>query len=118
MLPTLTSMVKYRRNYVQGGSYFFTVVINKRAKILCSELARACLRQAVKSCQKHFPFQGVVWVLFEDYLHTIWILPKNDSRYSQRWGFIKKEFTKAYIANGGSEQNRSKSRISKRERGI
>ena len=118
MSPTLSSMVNYRRNYLKGGSYFFTVVTDKRAKILCSPLARVCLKQAVKSCQRQFPFEGIAWVLLEDHLHTIWTLPKNDNRYSQRWGFIKKEFTKVYLAQGGSEQQRSESRKSKRERGV
>jgi putative transposase len=30
-------------------------------------------------------------------------LPKGDTRYSARWGWIKKEFTKAYPAAGGNE---------------
>ena len=118
MPSTLSSMVNYRRNYVNGGSYFFTVVTDNRAKILCSPLARACLRKAVRTCQQQFPFESVAWVLLEDHLHTIWTLPKNDTRYSARWGFIKKEFTKVYLAHGGNEQKRSNSRQSKRERGI
>jgi len=118
MSSTLSSMVKYRRNYLQGGTYFFTVVTNNRAKILCSPLARTCLRQAVLSCQRHFPFESVAWVLLEDHLHTIWTLPEKDNNYSARWGYIKKEFTKSYLANGGTEAQRSESRKSKRERGI
>ena len=111
-------MVEYRRNYVKGGAYFFTVVTDNRAKILCSPLARQCLRQAVQKCQQRFPFKSIAWVLLEDHLHTIWTLPENDNQYSMRWGFIKKEFTKVYLAGGGTEQPLNESRKSKRERGI
>ena len=30
-------MPNYRRNFVAGGTYFFTVVTDRRAKFLCSE---------------------------------------------------------------------------------
>ena len=57
-------------------------------------------------------------VLLDDHLHTIWTLPEGDTRYSARWGWIKKEFTKAYLATGGNEQSRSESRIRQRRRGV
>jgi hypothetical protein len=35
-----------------------------------------------------------------------------------RWGFIKKEFTKAWLLANGIEQPRSKSRVQQRRRGV
>jgi len=53
-------------------------------------------------------------VLLDDHLHAILTLPEGDTRYSARWEYIKKEFTKAYLAAGGNEQTRSGSRIKQR----
>jgi len=57
-------------------------------------------------------------VLLDEHLHTIWTLPEGGTRYSARWGWIKKEFTKAYLAAGGNEQARSGSRLRQRRRGV
>lgn len=111
-------MPNYRRNYTKGGCYFFTVVTDKRAKILCSDLARNCLRQAVTECQTRWPFQGLAWVLLEDHIHTVWTLPEGDDRYSLPWSWLKKEFSKSYLAAGGTEQTRSVSKQQRKERGI
>ena len=111
-------MPNYRRNYIKGGTYFFTVVTDKRANILCSKLARDCLRQAIKNCQTRWPFEGLAWVLLEDHLHTIWTLPEGDDRYSLRWAWIKKEFSKTYLLAGGVEQTKSHSKQRRNERGI
>ncbi len=111
-------MPNYRRAHVSGGSYFFTVVTYKRANILLSELARATLRTVIKECQERAPFQVDAFVLLPDHLHTIWTLPEGDSNYSFRWSFIKKEFSKRYMVQGGRELKQNKSRKEKFERGI
>ncbi len=41
-------MPNYRRCYVPGGSYFFTVVTERRAPILGNDLARDLLRAAFR----------------------------------------------------------------------
>ncbi len=111
-------MPNYRRHYLPGGSYFFTVVTENRAKILGSELARNCLQHAIKECQIKWTFETIAFVLLEDHLHTIWTLPTGDDNYSLRWGWIKKEFSKAYLAGGGQEQKPKASKRSRHERGI
>ena len=40
-------------------------------------------------------------VLLPDHLHAIWSLLPGDSEYSKRWGWIKKEFAKEWLAGGG-----------------
>ena len=42
--------MKYRRFYRNGGTYFFTVVINKRQKILTDDAVRLALRQQAVAC--------------------------------------------------------------------
>lgn len=111
-------MPEYQRSFQAGGTYFLTVVTANRSKILCLPSSREYLREAIKSCQRQWPFDDLAWVLLEDHLHTIWSLPKGDMDYSKRWGYIKKEFTKSYIAGGGLEQSTSMSRKNKRERGV
>lgn len=111
-------MPNYRRNYTSGGSYFFTVVTNNRAKILLVDGARRILREAIKDCQARWPFEIDAFVLLGDHLHTIWTLPANDANYSLCWSYIKKEFSKRYLAAGGQEQERNDSRQHRRERGF
>jgi len=107
-----------RRAYIPGGTYFFTVVTERRARILCGSLARSLLRRAFRDCRLRWPFVIQAIVLLPDHLHAIWTLPPDDSDYSARWGFIKKEFSKGWLAAGGSERPRSDSRFRNRRRGI
>lgn len=111
-------MAEYRRYYVAGGSYFFTVVSKHRANFLCDELAREILGQKMRTCQARWPFRVDAIVLLPDHLHAMWSLPEGDDRYSQRWGWIKKEFTKAWLAAGGREQVVSKARRRRGDRGV
>jgi len=58
------------------------------------------------------------WFCSMNHLHAILTLPEGDTRYSARWGWIKKEFIKAYLAADGSEQIRNDSRLRQRRRGV
>ena len=40
-------MSHFRRAYVPGGSFFFTVVTERRAPILCTDTSRVFLRTAI-----------------------------------------------------------------------
>src|SRR2546423_14326556 len=88
-------MADYRRWYVPGGSYFFTVVACRRAPLFSRELARSLLGDKLRECQKKWPFEVNAIVLLPDHLHTIWSLPPGDHAYPRRWAWTKKEFTKA-----------------------
>jgi REP-associated tyrosine transposase len=57
-------------------------------------------------------------VLLPDHLHTIWTLPAGDARYPARWGWIKKEFTKRWLAGGGHDYVVSAGRKREGRRGI
>ena len=111
-------MTDYRRWRVTGGTYFFTVVTEGRRPFLVDELARTCLREAIRIVRTRRPFQIDAIVLLPDHLHTVWSLPENDSDYSTRWRLIKRRFTRAYLAAGGAEANTSASRRAKGERSL
>ena len=106
-------MSNYRRNYVAGGTYFFTVNLLERKKtILVDHIDE--LRLAVRKTKIKRPFHIDGWVVLPDHLHCILTLPKNDSDYSGRWREIKKAFSKLIP----SDEYRSKTRIRRHERGI
>ncbi len=111
-------MSSYLRNYIPGGTYFFTVVSHHRRPIFTTTIARRCLRGAIKSVQSDRPFINVAIVLLPDHLHAVWTLPEGDANYSLRWKQIKEFFTREYIAHGGKEAQVSASRMKKGERGI
>ncbi|MEZ6047814.1 MAG: transposase [Planctomycetaceae bacterium] len=98
-------MVQYRRSLQPGGCFFFTVVTYNRRPLLTSELARICLRASIDKCRSMLPFTIEAFVLLPDHLHAIWTLPPGDSDYSKRWGLIKAEFTKTYLAQIGLEES-------------
>jgi putative transposase len=57
-------------------------------------------------------------VLLPDHWHALLTLPPGDDGFSVRLRRIKEEFTRSYLANGGSEGQVSVSRAKKHERGI
>jgi putative transposase len=110
-------MSRYRRNYVPGGTYFFTVVTRGRSPILTDELSRLFLRNAIEKVRKKRPFEIVAWVLLPDHLHAIWTLPPRDDDYSTRWRQIKEAFTRKYL-RGKTGRKSTASRIQKQEQDV
>ncbi|WP_202921777.1 hypothetical protein [Anatilimnocola aggregata] len=48
-------MSDYRRHFIPGGTYFFTVVAERRAALFATELARDLLGQVMRECRERFP---------------------------------------------------------------
>ena len=93
--PTIKIMSHYRRCYIPGGSYFFTVVTERRARMLDNNLARDLLRAAFRDCLRRWSaFRVDAMVMLPDHMHAIWTLPPGDDQYSKRWGAIKKFYVK------------------------
>ncbi|SRR6266481_2240862 len=111
-------MSNYRRYFIPGGTYFFTLVTHERRRFLTHPSSRRCLREAFKSIRIKRSYEMLAVVLLPDHLHAIWTLPEGDSDYSLRWKRIKEEFTIKYILSGGREGLRSSSRLRRKERGI
>ncbi len=104
-------MVNYRRVYVPGGTYFFTIVTEHRQPILIQHIDN--LREAFRKTKKKYPFSIEAIVVLPDHLHTIWKLPVDDSDYSLRWRLIKRSFSNEFKAF-----DRNASKIKKQEKNI
>jgi putative transposase len=108
----------FRRYYVPGGTYFFTVVTAGRLPLFQSEAARTLLGQMIREQRDQRPFETVAMVLLPDHLHAIWTLPPGDDKYSDRWKAIKARFTSEWLASGGEETMVSAGYRKQRRRGI
>jgi putative transposase len=111
-------MPEYRRSYVEGGTYFFTVVTYQRQPILTSDPARTILRQAWSEVCERLPFETIAICLLPEHLHCIWRLPEGDADYSTRWMEIKRRFTIEYLREVGPGGERNSSRQVKREAAV
>ena len=96
-------MSDYRRYFVAGGTYFFTVVTGGRAPLFANDAARQLLGSVFRRCLLREPFQIVAIVLLPDHLHSLWTLPRGDNDYSERWRWLKSEFTRQWLSLGGAE---------------
>ncbi|HDT1383551.1 TPA: transposase [Klebsiella aerogenes] len=87
-------MSNYRRSYLPGGCWFFTVNLqNRHSDLLTRHIVH--LRAAIAWAKRKRPFQINSWVVLPEHMHCIWTLPEGDSDYSGRWREIKKSFTRA-----------------------
>ncbi len=92
-------MVNYRRNYVPGGTYFFTVVLRDRSLRLLTEHADK-LRDSFMAVKRRQSFHMNAIVILPEHLHAIWTLPDGDADYPGRWKAIKSAFTRAVVKAG------------------
>ncbi|MGR7642903.1 REP-associated tyrosine transposase [Klebsiella aerogenes] len=87
-------MSNYRRSYIPGGCWFFTVNLqNRHSDLLTRHIDH--LRAAIACTKRKRPFQINSWIVLPEHMHCIWTLPERDSDYSGRWREIKKSFTRA-----------------------
>ena len=107
-------MTEYRRAYIPGGSWFFTVNLAERKsnQLLVEKID--LLRNAFEYTKQRYPFRMDAVVILPDHLHCIWTLPQADADFSTRWKLLKGYFSR-HIAKG---ERISTSRKSRRERGI
>jgi putative transposase len=111
-------MPNYRRNFVAGGTYFFTVVTQNRRPILTTPLGLRCLRNALSLVLGRAPVTEVAFAILPDHFHAVWTLPDGDAAYPMRWKRIKEEFTRAYLAAGGMEGTTTENRKKHQERAV
>jgi putative transposase len=111
-------MSDYRRWYVPGGTYFFTLVTYRRYPFFQDRFARELLGQTMREVKKELPFETIAAVLLWDHLHCIWTLPSGDADYSTRWKRVKGEFTRRWLDAGGMELPVTASRRARGERGV
>ena len=89
-------MVQYRRNFLPGGTYFFTVTLaDRRSTVLVDHVAE--LRAAFRVTHGERPFGIDAIVILPDHLHAIFTLPPGDADFTGRWRRIKGHFSSALI---------------------
>jgi putative transposase len=106
-------MSNYRRAFVPGGCWFFTVNLLERRKTLLIDHISA-LREAVAVTRQSHPFTIDAFVVLPDHLHAIWSLPPGDCDFPTRWRLIKSRFARALPKH----ERRSAVRVARHERGI
>jgi putative transposase len=106
-------MTDYRRNFIAGGSFFFTVTLAERRLRLLTEHVDE-LRAAFRETRRRHPFTIEAMVVLPDFLHAIWTLPEGDANFATRWRLIKSAFSRS-LATG---EPISDSRAARSERGI
>jgi putative transposase len=87
-------MPNYRRAFVPGGCYFFTVNLRDRNSRLLIEHIDL-LRDAVRITRRNYPFEIDAMVVLPDHIHAVWTLPDGDANFPTRWRSIKIRFSKA-----------------------
>ncbi|MDP0298818.1 transposase [Glaesserella parasuis] len=85
-------MSNYRRNFTQGGIYFFTIVLQDRTSDLLVRYIDE-FRCAYKETVEKYSFETIAITILPDHLHLILQLPENDDDYSIRLKFLKTRFT-------------------------
>lgn len=87
-------MPNYRRLYVPGGTYFFTLALqDRRSRLLTEEIDK--LRAAYRKVSAERPFETVAICVLPDHLHCVWTLPEGDADFPTRWRLIKTAFSKS-----------------------
>jgi putative transposase len=98
-------MPKYRRIFIPGQQYFFTVnLANRRSSLLVDHID--LFRQSYSSVLKTHPVETLAICILPNHLHCLWQMPETDSNYSQRWRLIKGNFTRALRKTGVIHPNK------------
>ena len=107
-------MPNYRRLWMPGGTYFFTVNLLERRSndLLVRKLD--LFKHAVVDTARWRRFRIDAWVVLPEHLHCIATLPPGDSDFASRWRRIKKTFSKKIPVT----EHRSTTRQRRGERGI
>ncbi|MET4447868.1 REP element-mobilizing transposase RayT [Bradyrhizobium sp. GM2.2] len=106
-------MTAYRRNFLPGGCFFFTVNLAERKLALLTDHI-GLLRTAFRETHRRHPFTIDAIVVLPDHLHTVWTLPEGGADFAMRWQLIKSTFSRGLARN----ERISPSRAAKGERGI
>lgn len=116
-----TVMSDYRRYFVPGGTYFFTLVTEGRQPLFADESNVELFREAVRGVKLVQPFEINAAVVLPEHVHFIWTLPAGDDQYSKRIGRIKAKLTQLLAKSGNFLACQVSTRASKqkhRERDI
>lgn len=91
-------MPNYRRLFVPGATYFFTLNLrDRRRKLLTEEIGAFRASWADMSIRR--PFETVAAVVLPDHTHFIWRLPQDDKDFPTRIRLLKSGFTRRLAAS-------------------
>lgn len=107
-------MPNYRRLWVPGGNWFFTVNLLERREnnLLVREID--LLRECVAQQRSRRPFSIIAWVVLPEHMHWIRRLPYGDADFATRWRRIKTDFSLGLAKT----ERRCEARRERGERGI
>ncbi|CCD83915.1 conserved protein of unknown function; putative transposase domain [Bradyrhizobium sp. ORS 285] len=106
-------MPNYRRAFVPGGCWFFTVnLLDRRLGLLIEHID--LWRSAIAATRERYPFKIDAFVVMPDHLHAVWTLPPDDADFSTRWRLIKNRFARELPRT----ERLSPARLANGERGI
>jgi putative transposase len=108
-------MSDYRRYFVAGATYFFTILTYKRHPIFANDANVQRLREALVSVKSELPFEINAAVVLPDHAHFLWTLPQRDDAYSKRIGKMKVAFTRSLRGAGMLPKYVSRSRRDRHE---
>jgi len=111
-------MSDYRRYFVAGGTYFFTIVTYRRRPIFAAPQNVELLRNAIGVVKQELPFEISAAVILPDHMHFLWTLPPGDDGYSKRIGILKAQFTRAFNSHNQLSRYVSPSRKKHGERDV
>jgi putative transposase len=89
-------MSPYRRIFVPGGTWFFTVnLLERRTRLLTQNITP--LRHAIFWTKRRLPFRIDALVVLPDHLHAVITLPPDDSNFPLRLRHIKSHFSRSLV---------------------
>ena len=91
-------MSHYKRMYIPGATYFFTVVTHNRIPVFSAPKHVALLRESFQYVMKKRPLIVQAAVVLPDHIHCIWSM-NVDADYSVRWQMIKTQFCRTLRNN-------------------
>ena len=107
-------MTNYRRPWVAGATYFFTIALRDRMKnhLLVEHIDT--LRVAAREVRIAHPFAIDGWVVLPEHMHCMLTMPHDDYDYAMRIRRIKSLFSQALP----DIKERSTVRLRRGQRGI
>ena len=110
--------MRYRRVFIPGASYFFTLVAHERAPIFSDPDAVDLYRRAVYKVQRAWPFTLDAEVILPDHVHLLCTLPEDDTDYPTRVRLIKAAFMRSFLSRRQQPGDQSRSRAARGEQAV
>ncbi len=83
------------RNYIAGGTYFFTLVTSKRTRFFEDKRCVDAFLSAMSTIQKYHHFDLIAYCILPDHIHLLITLAEVDYDFSSRIKEIKRKTTVA-----------------------